>query len=236
MSTNLDLFCLGAAKASGSLSSEAIEQVLSDRSAGGQLLDLGAGKGTLPKRLSASGRFETVTAADIIDRPDDLPAGISWIKADLNDPLPVPAVSFETIVCCEVIEHMENPRALLREICRLLVPGGVCVISTPNCENLRSFISLLVRGHHWAFGPNSYPAHLTALTRLDLERCFVEAGFSQLSRSYTGHGGVPGKPYVTWQQISFGMLQGLRFSDNVVIAGCKMKGANGNVTPPRPLT
>lgn len=235
MSTKLDLFRLDAANASGGSSSEpiykAIKQVLSDRRASGRLLDLGAGKGNLTKRLSASSQFASVTAADMMDRPDDLPAAISWIKGDLNDPLPVPAESFDTIVCSEVIEHLENPRALLREICRLLVPGGPCVISTPNCENLRSFISLWVRGHHWAFGPNNYPAHLTALTRLDLDRCFVEAGFSQLSWNYTDHGGIPGRPCVAWQRISLGMLQGLRFSDNVVVSGCKLTGVNGNVTP-----
>ena len=40
--------------------------------------------------------------------------------------------SFDSIVCFEVIEHVNNPQELMEEACRLLVPGGPFVGSTPN--------------------------------------------------------------------------------------------------------
>lgn len=42
-----------------------------------------------------------------------------------------PDASFEYILCAEVIEHMENPQALIDEIHRVLKPGGLAVITTP---------------------------------------------------------------------------------------------------------
>jgi 2-polyprenyl-3-methyl-5-hydroxy-6-metoxy-1,4-benzoquinol methylase len=47
----------------------------------------------------------------------------------------------------EVIEHLENLRFMVREIDRVLKPGGWLVITTPNNENIRGFVSLFVRGH-----------------------------------------------------------------------------------------
>ena len=40
--------------------------------------------------------------------------------------------SFDVIVCFEAIEHIENQDALLAEVQRLLRPGGVFFVSTPN--------------------------------------------------------------------------------------------------------
>ena len=40
--------------------------------------------------------------------------------------------SFDVIVCFEAIEHIEEHDALLREVKRLLKPGGLFVVSTPN--------------------------------------------------------------------------------------------------------
>lgn len=39
--------------------------------------------------------------------------------------------SFSLAVCSEVIEHVDNPAAMLREIFRILVPGGRLIITTP---------------------------------------------------------------------------------------------------------
>lgn len=39
---------------------------------------------------------------------------------------------FDTIICAEFIEHLEDPYAFLREIKRFLSPQGQLIISTPN--------------------------------------------------------------------------------------------------------
>lgn len=40
--------------------------------------------------------------------------------------------SFEVIVSSEVIEHVPNPRRAIHELARILQPGGVLVLTTPN--------------------------------------------------------------------------------------------------------
>jgi len=207
-----------AAEASGGISNDAIYsaivRALDEVRAGGSVLDLGAGTGSFARRLLHSQRFDRVSAADLMECPADL--DLDWIRADLNDPLPLPSESFDTIVAAEVIEHLENPRAMAREVFRLLRPGGHAIISTPNNESWRSLLSLWLRGHHIAFLDVSYPAHITALVRKDVERILVEAGFEKPTFRFTNEGGIPGTPTITWQKISAGMLRGLRYSDNVI--------------------
>lgn len=48
-------------------------------------------------------------------------------------PLPCPDESFDYVLCCEVLEHMEvDPMFMLSEVNRVLKPGGVLIITTPN--------------------------------------------------------------------------------------------------------
>jgi 2-polyprenyl-3-methyl-5-hydroxy-6-metoxy-1,4-benzoquinol methylase len=183
----------------------------------GRVLEFGAGTGTLIGRLSAEGSGVALTGADLLPRPGGLSPAIDWIQADLNAPLPCPEASFDAIISTEVIEHLENPRAVFREFSRLLRPGGRLLLTTPNQESLRSLASLIVRGHHVAFLDESYPAHLTALLRRDLERLCQEAGFDRPRFSYTDVGAVPRVTSVTWQSLSFGFLRGRWFSDNLVL-------------------
>ncbi len=42
----------------------------------------------------------------------------------------------DAVLCTEVLEHCPNPEAVLREIGRVLRPGGVLVLTTPMCWNL----------------------------------------------------------------------------------------------------
>ncbi len=187
----------------------------------GAVLDFGAGTGSLAARLARESAVTSVTAADLaahamVVPPDAAAAGkIRWLTADLNAPLPLPPASFDLIVAIEIIEHLENPRATAREWRRLVRPGGALVMSTPNVESLRSMLSLFARGHHSAFTGKSYPAHITPLTRVDIERVLTEAGFSTPQVSWSGFGLVP-MSSLSWQQLSAGMLGGMRFSDNTV--------------------
>jgi len=212
-----------AAEASRGVSIEpiydAILRTLDEFNASGSALDFGAGTGSLTRRLLQSGRFQHVLAADLLEHPPD--SNVPWIRADLNHPLPNPDASFDTVIAAEVIEHLENPRAMMRELFRLLRPGGLAVVSTPNNESWRSLLSLWLRGHYVAFLDGSYPAHITALVRKDLERIMIEAGFEPPLFRFTNHGGIPAMPATSWQAVSGGWLRGLRFSDNLIAVARK---------------
>lgn len=57
----------------------------------------------------------------------------------------VPDESFDAAVCADVIEHVGEPERLLREIHRILRPGGVLVLTTPVRVSERPFDSFHVQ-------------------------------------------------------------------------------------------
>ena len=187
----------------------------------GDLLEFGAGTGQLIGQLFDSDYRGHLTGADILPRPETLPTSVEWIQADLNYPLQIPANSFDVIISTEVIEHLENPRAVFREFFRLLRDHGTLLVTTPNQESIRSLLALVFGGHFVAFRDVSYPAHITALVRMDFERICDETGFTRPSFYYTDAGGIPKFPHIRWQQASFGLMKGRLFSDNIVMVSKK---------------
>jgi 2-polyprenyl-3-methyl-5-hydroxy-6-metoxy-1,4-benzoquinol methylase len=221
MPDNLQEKRLGAALASEGISAEPIYQTVLQLCRtlplNGDLLEFGAGTGTLAKQLAIFHTGRSITCADIRPRPETLPSHILWLEADLNNPIPVPDHSFDTIISTEVIEHLENPRAIFREFHRLLRPGGVLIVTTPNQESVRSIAGLLMGGHFVAFLGRSYPAHITALLRKDFQRICRETQFEEPQFYYTDSGGIPKLPHIRWQSLTFGLLKGRLFSDNVAV-------------------
>ncbi|QSR86424.1 methyltransferase domain-containing protein [Candidatus Methylacidiphilum infernorum] len=164
---------------------ELIDRVIEEQGSKGNVIDFGAGQGTYTQRLFLSGRFEQVIALDLLPRPSTVSDSVQWIVQDLNQPTDLPGEAFDLIVAAEVIEHLENPRALAREWFRLLRPGGSLILTTPNNESWRAIASLIFKGHFSLFLDHSYPAHITALVRKDIERILSEAGFTMISLSDT---------------------------------------------------
>lgn len=207
-----------AAQTSGGISSDpvyaAFERVLIQLDLKGDILDFGAGRGNLTQRLQALRRFRSISAIDIIQHSPQADDCIKFLTGDLNYPTDIPPETFDVIVSAEVIEHLENPRAVAREWFRLLRPGGTLIFSTPNNESWRSLLALLLQGHFVLFGDSSYPAHITPLLRKDVDRILKEAGFSAPKFIFTDIGGIPKFPSLHWQTISAGLLKGLRYSDN----------------------
>jgi 2-polyprenyl-3-methyl-5-hydroxy-6-metoxy-1,4-benzoquinol methylase len=213
-----------ASAASGGTSNDAIYhaifRVLGALDLHGDVLDFGAGKGVLTEQLRQAGHFRSVTAVDIMARPPQLHATVTWHRGDLNEPVTLAGDTFDVIVAAEVIEHLENPRAVARECFRLLRPRGTLILTTPNNESWRSLGALLTRGHFAAFLDGSYPAHLSALLRKDLGRILTEAGFQAPAFAFSDLGMIP-RSRLTWQAISRGRLIGLRYSDNLLALALK---------------
>ncbi len=100
-------------------------------------IEIGPGSGVyLPHLLNA---FQQVTATDIEDaylahaRNQFADEPRLTLRADDITASQLPAGSFDLVLCSEVIEHIPADRAqdAIRGMARLLRPGGVLVLSTP---------------------------------------------------------------------------------------------------------
>lgn len=110
-----------------------------------KILDVPAGKGLLASRLREAGH--EVTCADINRERAD------YVYADLNEPLPFQDAAFDTCICTEGIEHVLDPAALIRELCRVTRPGGQIILSLPNIQNAYSRLSFMCTGCFYQFSP-----------------------------------------------------------------------------------
>jgi SAM-dependent methyltransferase len=116
----------------------------------GKLLDVAAGNGAMSYWARNSG-FD-VTALDInrsLFELDDVPL----VEADLNERFPVEDNSADVVVACEIIEHLENHFQFVRELARVVRPGGHVILSTPNEHNIQCRWSYFCTGF---FGHSPY--------------------------------------------------------------------------------
>ncbi len=166
-----------------------VEAVLLDRGASGRLVDVGCGLGNLWRTLRP--RFASCIGIDVVPY-EDLPADVEFRRADLDhDPLPVDDASADVTTAVETIEHLENPRALVRELTRVTRPGGWVVVTTPNQLSALSLLTLVVKQRFSAFQDTAYPAHRTALLEVDLRRIAAECGLTDVEVRFTSSGRLP---------------------------------------------
>lgn len=105
--------------------------------AGKRVLDLGCGTGWFlidaAKRGIPAVGLESSPAYIAQAHAAAKVAGVSIEVANgMAEALPFPDASFDFANVNEVIEHVEDPRAMLAELNRVLVPGGAAYLSVPN--------------------------------------------------------------------------------------------------------
>jgi len=109
----------------------------------GKLLDVPAGTGALARQLARMG-FE-VTCSDV-NAEGFAAAELPFRQADLSEELPFEDSSFDCVTCIEGLEHLENPFQAVRELARVLRPGGALVLSVPNYLNIERRLKFLITG------------------------------------------------------------------------------------------
>lgn len=98
-----------------------------------QVLDAGCGEGYGASILA--GRAKSVLGIDlerdVIDHAVERYPNVRFEVGDLST-LAFPAGTFDAVVSFQVIEHLQSPRGFVTECARVLRPGGLLILSTPN--------------------------------------------------------------------------------------------------------
>lgn len=127
--------------------------------AGKKALDAPLGPGAMGLHLHQLG-YE-VSGVDLdLEQSRELPPAIARQTCNLNQPLPLGDGLFDLVTSLEGIEHVENQFHLLRELSRVLKPGGYLILSTPNICSLEERLNFLARGSFYRF-----------ISRTEIERC-----------------------------------------------------------------
>ncbi len=108
-----------------------------------QVLDIGCSNGslllhllnTVGERFALEGTGVDISAFDVaFARRRAAFFGVANCRFEVADGqrLPFPDASFDVVTALEIIEHLAEPAHLLKEIRRVLKPGGAAVLTTPN--------------------------------------------------------------------------------------------------------
>lgn len=138
----------------------------------GKLLEIGCGNGTMLSSMQEFGwtaqgvDFDPNAVQVARDRGLNVQLGTLKDQGYQNE-------SFDALVMVHVIEHLSDPRDLLRECYRILKVGGHLIVVTPNASSWG----------HKLYGQNwrglEPPRHLRIFTISSIKEMAVQAGFSE---------------------------------------------------------
>ncbi len=170
-----------------------------------RVLDAGCGAGPGLRYLDSRG-YRTF-GTDFVEFPltvahRSVPSA-RLARSDLRVPLPFASASFDLILMSEVIEHLEDTRALLDECLRVLASGGTLVATTPNLWDIRKYwqgerwSGRVDKTHRRLFNPRSLAGEFRAA---GFVRVRVKSGFKPMfwlsSRRLGFRLAIPWLPYV----------------------------------------
>ena len=98
------------------------------------VLDLGCGRGGVVELFWREVRLAAGLDPDAPSLTEHRAPGMPVIRG-IGETIPFAGESFDLVVCVWVLEHLRDPSSTLREVRRVLKPGGHFVFLTPNIRN-----------------------------------------------------------------------------------------------------
>lgn len=152
---------------------------------GAHVLDVGCGGGYTTEFLTRRGAVvsgvdpseKLVSAARDHATSTGLTIDYTVGKAEK---LPYPDSSFDVVTCVDVLEHVDSPGTAIREIHRVLKPGGLFMYDTIN-RTLRSLVVMIwVPERLLGIVPKGAHAWRDFITPREMDGCLVAAGFQPI--------------------------------------------------------
>lgn len=148
------------------------------------VLDVGAGSGNFTEFLHRGGWRPIAVDFDAVGY---VRSAAPFVRTDLEVGLPLRDASVGGAVAIEVVEHLESPARLVRELSRVAAMGAWVVITTPNILSWASKLELLVRDAHETFGDSGYTSngHITPVALDQLTKLGQRAGLQVDTVTYS---------------------------------------------------
>jgi ubiquinone/menaquinone biosynthesis C-methylase UbiE len=140
------------------------------------LVDLGCDyEQTLLKRMQA--RMKKVIGLDVVVK-NQRRGNVSLQYADLTKKLPLPAQTADVVTMLAVLEHLKGPEKILKEVYRILKPGGVLLVTVPSA-NSRPILNFLAP--MGLVRQEMIDQHENYFTHDHLKKITRQAGFKKVS-------------------------------------------------------
>lgn len=155
--------------------------------AGAPILEVGCGDGSFTQDLAQYSSNVTaidISAAQIEENARRLPK-IAFRQHDVAERFPFEDGSFDVIWCSEVLEHLFDPHFALREMHRVMRPGGRLLVTVPYHGTFKNVLIALFKWDEH-FVPSN--PHIRFYTIETLSKMASDAGFTELRAETCGMG------------------------------------------------
>jgi SAM-dependent methyltransferase len=133
-----------------------LRRFLSRHQIDGPILEVGTGVGGNLADLSAVGATYGVEVSAVAARRA---VGHAPVVVADGGRLPFADAVFAVVVCTEVLEHVDDPSVVFAEIARVLRPGGLAYVTTPNYANVAGLHKWLADRRSGRHDWNPWGAH-----------------------------------------------------------------------------